>query len=299
VPSAADGQSTLGGSGKVAEIASASNAVAQTNDLEGEGVLEKLGLWLHSKLLILICRGCQVGLTSQTAMGHLRQQHEYRATADDKEELSALCASRGVPEKAEEVQVPRACGPPVQGIAPPQPGLSCTADTACEYSVRDLQTMLKHCRDKHGQGLLKNSSYRESTVQAIFQSVGRIFFEVDATVTPTSDLDLRKHLRDAFLPGAVVDPVVGPNSEHDRPPLWKITMWDHFEPEIRKDAEQRKAARLLRGKHSEAEQGGIFVSLEKAARGHHALARSVLANSSHSFTLAKVMLSGPDFSPEQ
>ena len=279
--------------------ASSTNIVTQTNDLEGEEILEKLGLWLHKLLLILICRGCQVGLTSQMVVGHLKNQHDYRVTEGDRETLSALCTDRGVPEKAEEVQIPRACGPPVQGLVPPQPGLSCTADTACEYSVRDLQTMLKHCREKHAQGLLKNSSYRESTVQAIFQSVGRVFFEVDATVTATSDPDLRKHLRDTFLPGAVVDPVVAQNSDHDRPPLWKITMWDRFEPEIRKDAEQRRAARLLRGKHSEAEHGGIFVSLEKAAKSHHALARGVLANSSHPFTLAKVLLNGPDFSPEQ
>jgi hypothetical protein len=210
-----------------------------------------------------------------------------------------LCADQGVPEKAEEVQVSRACGPLVQGIAPPQPGLLCTVHTACEYSVLDLQTMLKHCRDKHGQGLLKNSSYWESITQAIFQSVGRIFFDVDAAVTPTSDLDLCKHLRDPFLPGAIVDPIVGPNSDHDCPPLWKITMRDHFEPEIQKDAEQRKATWLLKGKHSEAEQGGIFMSLENAARGQHMLVRSILANSSHSFILAKLMLSSPDFSPEQ
>jgi hypothetical protein len=70
----------LGGSRKVVEIMSASNAVAQINDLEGEGILTKLGLWLHSKLLILICQGC---LTSQMAMGYLRQQHEYCVTTDN------------------------------------------------------------------------------------------------------------------------------------------------------------------------------------------------------------------------
>ena len=79
----------------------------------------------------------------------------------------------------------------------------------------------------------------------------------------------------------------------------KITMWDHFELEIWKDAEQRRATWLLRGKHLEAEHGGIFVSLEKVVKSHHALARGVLVNSSHPFTLAKVLLNGPDFSPEQ
>ena len=279
--------------------AASQGVVGQTNDLEGGLILEKLGLWLHKLLLILICRGCQVGLTSNTVLGHLKNQHDYRATAEDRGALLALCASRGVHQKPEDVQVPRACGPPVQGIAPPEPGLSCTADATCEYSVRSLPTMLSHCREKHGQGLARNSSYRESTVQAIFQSVGRVFFEVDPAVTSTSDLDLRKHLRDSFLPSAVIDPVVAQDSDHDRPPLWKITMWDQFAPEIRKDAEQRKAARLLKGKHWDAELGGIFVSLEKAAKGHHASTRGLLEEASHPFTLAKVLLNGPDFSPEQ
>ena len=122
-----------------------------------------------------------MGLTSQMAVGHFKNQHGYRVTAGDSKMLSALCTDQGVPEKAEEVQIPRACGPPVQGLVSPQPGLSCMADTACEYSIQDLQTMLKHCREKHAQGLLKNSSYRELTIQAIFQSVGRVFFEVHVT----------------------------------------------------------------------------------------------------------------------
>ena len=55
---ATDGESMPGGSRKVAE-ASSTNIVTQINDLEGEGILEKLGVWLHKLLLILICQGAK------------------------------------------------------------------------------------------------------------------------------------------------------------------------------------------------------------------------------------------------
>lgn len=272
---------------------------SQKNDLEGGEVLEKLGLWLHKQLLVLICRTCQVGLTSSMVVGHLKNKHGYSVSQGEKADLRALCVDRGVHESVGEMPIPRACGPPVQGIAPPEAGFSCTADASCEYSVRDLQTMLKHCRERHSQGLLANSSFRESTVQVIFQSVGHVYFEVDATLTPTSDLDIRRHLQGTFLPSAVKDPVFVHDSDRDRPPLWKITLWDKFEPEVRSDAGQRKAARLLKAQHTEIEHGGIFVSLEKAVKSHHSSTRELLEGSSHPFTLAKVLLNGPQLSPEQ
>lgn len=232
-------------------------------------------------------------------MGHLKRQHRYVVEKGDRAELEELCKSRGVHTRAQDVPVPRAGGPPVQGIAPPVEGLSCTADPACEYSVQDLQTMLRHCRENHGQGLLNNSKFRKSMVQSMFPSVGHVYFEVDPAATLESNLDVRRYLRGTFLPAHASDPVVPQDSDRDRAPLLKITLWDEFERDIRSDADQREAARVIKAKHTAGEHGGIFVSLKKVVKRHHATTRALLNGSSHSFTIAKVLLNGPGLSPEQ
>lgn len=85
----------------------------------------------------------------------------------------------------------------------------------------------------------------------------------------------------------------------DWSPLCKITRWDQFEAEIQEDTDQCKAAQILKGRHSKMEEGGIFVSLEKAVRSYHASVKELLEESPHNFMLIKVLQSGPNFLPEQ
>ena len=100
--SVTDGKSLLEGSRQVAQ----QPARTQTNDLEEGLILEKLGLWLHKLLLILICCGCQVGLRSNTILGHLKNQHNCQVMVEDRGALIVLCASWGVHQKPEDIQVP-------------------------------------------------------------------------------------------------------------------------------------------------------------------------------------------------
>lgn len=263
-------------------------------------ILDLLGLCLHAKLLVLICRQCEVGVCSEAALGHVKNQHGITASKEEKQAFKAFCKERGVCERPEQAPIPQAGGPPVRGIAAPAPGYSCRADPLnCRYSVRDFQTLLKHARIRHGQGLAHDTDREETMVQTLFHGVGRQYFEVDVDTTPESDLGMRDYLRLQFLPSVNDDPVLAAGSDRDRPPLLKITMWDEFHEEIRKDTEQRKAAWRIKQKHSPAEHGGILNSLDKVAREHHRRAKKFLQETPHAFTVAKVLLSGPGFSAEQ
>lgn len=136
-------------------------------------------------------------------------------------------------------------------------------------------------------------------VQTMFHSVGRVYFEVDVTLTAQSDLDVRDYLRASFLPIVDTDSVVTQLSDRDRPPLLKVTMWDSFQVGIREDAEQRKAVRLIKAKHKDDEYEGLFVSLAKAVKSHHGTTKELLESSPHPFTMGKVLLNGAAFNPEQ
>lgn len=207
------------------------------------GILDQIGLCLHTKLLVLICRQCEIGVCSEAALGHVKNQHDVTMSREETEAFKVFCKKHGVFERPEQALIPQAGGPPVRGIAAPVPGYSCRADPLhCRYSVRDFQTLLRHARMEHGQGLAHDTDREETMVQTIFQGVGRQYFKVDVNATAESDLDMRDYLHLQFLPSVKADPVLAAGSDHDRPPLLKITLWDEFHEEIWKDAEQRKAA---------------------------------------------------------
>ena len=73
------------------------------------------------------------------------------------------------------------------------------------------------------------------STQAIFQAVGQQYFKVDITATAESNLDLRDYMHLQFLPSMQGDTILAVGSNHDRPLLLKITMWDEFEEEIWND----------------------------------------------------------------
>jgi hypothetical protein len=177
------------------------------------------------------------------------------------------------------------------------------ADGFCEYSVRDRQTMLRHSREKHGGGLVGTTVFENTLVQYLFRSVSHVYFEVDPALTLTAgdnmNLDVRRYLRGAFLIGQEDNTVTKQDADRDRPPLLRITMWDTFQEEIRKDPAQRHAAHLLKAKHEVGEGDGIFVALDTAVKTYHAATRVLVNGCSNSFTIRKVLLNGPNFSPDQ
>lgn len=263
-------------------------------------ILDRLGLCLHKKLSVLICRQCEMGVGSADALGHATKQHGATISGEESKVFRAFCVEHEVCQLPEQAPIPQAGGPPVKGIAAPISGYSCRADPLnCRYSVRDWQTLLKHARLQHGQGLANNTVRAETMVQTIFRGVGRQYFEVDMTATAESDLDMRDYLRLQFLPSVKGSTLLEAGSDRDRPPLLKLTRWDEFEEGIRKDGEQRKAAWGIKQKHAPSELGGILKSLDDVVREHLRQVQKLLQDTPHPFTVAKVLLNGPGFSPEQ
>lgn len=273
--------------------------VPGTSYLEGGGILEGHGLWLHTKLLVIICRSCKVALTSDMLVGHLKNHHGRKVSKEDAEKLRNVCKERAVYARPESVPRPRPFGPPVEGITEPEDGFSCTASGECRYSVRDVATMKRHGRERHGCGLQDNARYRPSKVQSLFRAIAHAFFEVDPTLTSSSKVDVRAYLWGLFLPSVAGNPVVTEAADRDRPPLLKVTLWDQFMPQIRESVEQRKAARSIKAAHTEGEHQGIFMSLAEVVELHRNTVKVALEGHGQSFTLAKVVLNGPGFSPEQ
>ena len=229
----------------------------------------------------------------------MKSQHNFSVKATQKSAFEQLCKDRLVCKKPQDVILPKAGGSPVQGIAAPVEGLACCADSACEYSVCDLQTMIRHSKEKHARRITGENSYRPCMVQCIFRGVGKVYFEVDPTAVFECNLDVRRYLRTTFLPAHAKDPVFPQGSDRDRPPLLRITLWDEFEPDIRKDEAQRNFAWRLKARHTAEEQGGVFVSLERAVKQHHAAVRVLLNECPNSFTIAKILLNGRVYMPEQ
>ncbi|KAF8121020.1 hypothetical protein EV363DRAFT_1458401 [Boletus edulis] len=240
--------------------------------LESSPALSNLGLWLHTGLQVLMCCSCQVALSSKMAVGHLKKQHRVVVPEACKKELENICVQNRVYENPHEVPLPRAGGPPVEGIAPPTAGLTCAAGGNCRYSVCDLRTMIRHGREEHEGGTLATTKYRASKVQVLFLGVGHVYFK-----------------------GAGFDEVVAVDGSRDRPPLLNVTRWDGFMPEIRESVDQRHAARPLKGRHMVDEQEGIFDVLQRTVLGHHKTAREKLQHSANPFLPRKVLLNGPDF----
>ncbi|KAG6381447.1 hypothetical protein JVT61DRAFT_12 [Boletus reticuloceps] len=120
-------------------------------------VLNWLGLCLHAKLLVLICQQCEVGVCAEAALGHAKNQPSITTSRGEKKVFQGFCEEHGVCHWPEQAPIPLAGGPPVRGIAALVPGYSCRADPLnCSYSVHNFQTLLKHARLQHGQGLAHN-----------------------------------------------------------------------------------------------------------------------------------------------
>ncbi|KAG6381446.1 hypothetical protein JVT61DRAFT_11 [Boletus reticuloceps] len=132
----------------------------------------------------------------------------------------------------------------------------------------------------------------------IFQGLARLaLFQGGYNCYHTERL---RHVRVPPPPVSVKeDPVCMAGSDRDCPLLLKITLWDEFHEEIRRDGKQRKVAWRIKQKHKLTEHGGILKYLDDVVREHHSHTKLLLQEMPHAFTVAKVLLNGPGFSPEQ
>ena len=89
--------------------------------ISGE-IFDWLGLCMHTKLLVIICQQCEVGVCSEAALGHMKNQHSITTSRENKEAFKAFCKECRVYERPEQAPIPQAGRPPVRGIAAPVPG---------------------------------------------------------------------------------------------------------------------------------------------------------------------------------
>ncbi|KAG2092333.1 uncharacterized protein F5147DRAFT_657735, partial [Suillus discolor] len=206
--------------------------------------------------------------------------------------VSEYCSQSNVHEKPEHVKLPKAGGPPVQMIASPVEGFSCTASADCVYAVKDLGTIQRHARERHGATGLKEIQHRSCQVQHIFTAVGNSYFEVGQNVLPSARPDVKSTLKATFLPAVDLSLVVPANTERERTPLMRFMGWDKFEVEIRMNPKQRRAAEEIKKKHSDDEFGGILTCLAVAVRDHMTRASTILDGHPHRLSLSKILLYG-------
>lgn len=203
-----------------------------------------------------------------------------------------FCKEFSIYEKPEHVKIPTAGGPPVQLIADPSDGFVCTASVDCSYAVKDMQTMQRHGREKHGTTRLMDIQYRQCQVQRIFTGVGNSYFEIGQNVMPGARPDVKTIIETTFLPSLDVALVLPANTERERTPLMRFMGWDKFEVELRMNPTQRRAADEIKKKHAENECGGILVRLAATVRAHMARASTILDGHPHRLSLAKLLLYG-------
>ncbi|KAG2121482.1 hypothetical protein DEU56DRAFT_927410 [Suillus clintonianus] len=203
-----------------------------------------------------------------------------------------FCSKSKVYTKPQHVKLPAAGGPPVQLLGDPSDGLACKASSECEYCVRDLQTMQRHRREKHGSTALGEVCHRPCKVQRLFTGVGGSFFEIGQKILPGARPNLKETLKATFLPAIDVPLVVPADTERERTPLVKFMGWDKFQNDVRMNPAQRRAAEQIKKKHTEEEHGGIFPRLAIAIQDHFVRAATILDGHPQRLSLAKILIHG-------
>ncbi|KAG0692522.1 hypothetical protein DFH29DRAFT_882371 [Suillus ampliporus] len=234
-----------------------------------------------------------VALTSSMVAGHRKNHHQgYQVSPSALQSFLDFCSQANIYEKPEFVKPPTPRGPPVQFILPPTSGFVCRSSSNCIYSVKDLPTMQRHCREKHNAKPLVEIEYQSCLVQRLFTAVGNSYFEVRDDLMPGSRPDLRTSLKGAFLPALDASLVVPADTERERTPLVRCMGWDKFMPDIRMDPKQRRAADDLKKKHTAEEYDGVLNRLADAVSHHFEKASTILDGHPHKLSLCKILVHG-------
>ncbi|KAG2336601.1 hypothetical protein BDR05DRAFT_953250 [Suillus weaverae] len=206
-----------------------------------------------------------------------------------------FCSENNIYENPQDVLLPTPGGPPVQLIMVSVAGYACNMTADCTYCVKDRDTMMRHCSQKHhGVHPLSNKIYRECQVQRMFSGVGKKFFEIGQLggLAPGTAPNLRDVLELSFLPALEPVVVVSVDTERERTPLIRFTAWDTFREDIRQDPKSNRAAHDIKSKHTDNEHDGIFVHLANAVHHHFEKAATILDGHPHKMSLANILLDG-------
>ncbi|KAG1718894.1 uncharacterized protein EDB91DRAFT_1258099 [Suillus paluster] len=210
----------------------------------------------------------------------------------------AFCSEAEIYEKPECVKLPSAGGPPIQLISPPTAGYACVMSTDCTYSVKDLPTMQRHCREKHKTEPLANVRHRACLVQRIFTGVRGSYFEISNDLLPGARPQLKDRLKETFLPGLDAPLVVPADTERERTPLVRCMAWDTFMTETRMNPAQRRAAQEIKKQHADKEHDGILTRLAETVDDHFHKAATILDGHPQKLSLSKILVHGKNIPRE-
>ncbi|KAG6371993.1 hypothetical protein JVT61DRAFT_9012 [Boletus reticuloceps] len=267
--------------------------------LEGGGVLDRLGVWFHCGLKVFICRPCRVGLTSEVLKGHLKAQHKHAIAGKDWEDLQTFLCRVHVFGRPEDVPLPSPGGPAVQGLGAPEPGFACRM-RGCAYAVKSEEVMKKHQCGEHGLVHPLEKRYSPCNLQALFNSVGKVFFQVLDGLARDKDVALR-HM--ALLDVGMswnVDGTAAIATDKDRTPpaLLRVTGWADYLPQVRASRGLRAKALALKDRLKPDELGGILQGLAEAVNGLFRLGQTLLNGRSSKLTALKIIIHGANIPSE-
>ncbi|KAG6371343.1 hypothetical protein JVT61DRAFT_9539 [Boletus reticuloceps] len=263
------------------------------NYLEGGVVLDRLGVWFHCGLNVFICRPCRVGLTSEVLKGHLKAQHKHAIAGKDWEDLQTFLCRVHVFGRPEDVPLPSPGGPAVQGLGAPEPGFACRM-RGCAYAVKSEEVMKKHQCGEHGLVHPLEKRYSPCNLQALFNSVGKVFFQVLDGLVRDKDVALQHMaLLDVGMSWNVDGTaVIATDKDRTPPALLRVTSWADYLPQVRASHGLRAKTLALKDRLKPDELGGILQGLAEAVNSLFRLGQTLLNGRSSKLTALKIIIHG-------
>jgi hypothetical protein len=211
------------------------HAASSLSDLQSSPLLDYLGYRFHKVHRIMICVSCQYGVVATSAIAHANNQHNIKATQENKK-----CWQNTVLDWNVSVST----SIPISHDHSPVELLKIHADAYCcnncTYAALSPLTFSKHwgtvhCSQVH---VATGDRYHCGSVQTFFPHIACQFFEVDPPTPATGSLfDVYKKKE---VPTYQSFSLTIPSAPREIPPLLYQTRWhDHLADYIKEPAKCR------------------------------------------------------------
>lgn len=255
--------------------------------------LDNVGLVIHQGLSVLRCQLCGSYLTSGTITGHL-DNHPPLVRANVIAAAVALCDERGIFDDQTKVILPRAMGPPVQGL-PFKLGYACR-ERQCDRVLVELHAIHKHERDYHNIPSHPSSPPRPQVqVQTLFTNPIK-YFAVNSSLTASARPDLMERLLEDFLPITNYSPpILTATDDRGRNSMEKHFEWDDLLLTVRQSRPALALLVSLKQAAGVTEAGGMYVRLASAVRAWYYTVLQRMTGHPVKYDLERAIIYGPEF----
>lgn len=260
---------------------------------------DRLGLLIHRKLGVLVCKACETCVLAPEGPSHCVNNHGRLPTDFDKVAYCQALVDNGLHLNYKDVIHPHPRGSPVQYLALAN-GLACrVSPEKCAYATPSKRMMENHIRD-HGlsEGHLERYYIANANVQSLFRSSkARLWFQVYPNIvgdTPSSRDPLNKILQEVLPKFDPLPPRSAPNNDRERTRFIAFMNWDNIMGPYCEDPHKRAHLRALCAKPASVDPlstiHGLFMEYVKLGRD------VVLGNANQGFTVRKAVLHGDNIS---